>query len=270
MTNVTISISTLQIFRSWVAIFQPRPPTASLFRSLYGMPGLAARMDVLSWGRHDFQISFSNRDTSRNAWNRHWGSFKVEGDLIKQYEVSLSQMLNDILWPDHIQWQLPTDQTLYRTRPFTEFWMVSIEHLRRVWHADRGRLLLRTPGPFPFGICRCPFVETTDTQSYIRPPIPDSCPDLTSYRIWLLSLIWHHQFMALSLSWPLTEFDIANKGFHGACKTGVACRQGTLTPPDTWSRPFGNCMCSTCWDQSFSELVVISRYFLDFAYCWWI
>ena len=88
------------------------------------------------------------------------------GDLIKQYEVSLTQMLNDILWPDHIQWQPPTDQTLYRTRPFTKFWVVSIELLRRVW-------------------------------------------------------------------------------------------QRTLTPPDTWSRPFGTCICSTCWDQSFSELVVI-------------
>ena len=49
-----------QTFRSWVAIFQPRPSLASLFRSLYGMPGLAPRMDVLSWGRRDFQISFSN------------------------------------------------------------------------------------------------------------------------------------------------------------------------------------------------------------------
>ena len=39
--------------------------------------------------------------------------------------------------------------------------------------------------------------------------------------------------------------------------TGVACQQGTLTSPDTWSRPFGTCICSTCWDQSFSELVVI-------------
>ena len=27
--------------------------------------------------------------------------------------------------------------------------------LRRVWHANRGRLLLRTPGPVPFGICIC-------------------------------------------------------------------------------------------------------------------
>ena len=27
----------------------------------------------------------------------------------------------------------------YRTRPFTEFWEVSIEHLRLMWHSDRGR-----------------------------------------------------------------------------------------------------------------------------------
>ena len=74
------------------------------------------------------------------------------GDRIKQYEVSLSQMLNDILWPDHIQWQPFTDKTLYRTRPFTEFWEVPIEHLRRVWHDDRGRLLLRTSGPAPLGL----------------------------------------------------------------------------------------------------------------------
>ena len=82
------------------------------------------------------------------------------GDLIKQYEVSLSQMLNDILWPDHIQWQPPTDQTLYRTLPFTEFWVVSIEYLRRVWHADRGRLLLRIPGPVPLGLAYVLLVET--------------------------------------------------------------------------------------------------------------
>ena len=82
------------------------------------------------------------------------------GGLIKQYEVSLSQMLNDILWPDPIQWQPPTDQTLYRTWPFTEFWVVSIEHLRRVWHADRGRLLLRTPGPVPLWLAYVVLVET--------------------------------------------------------------------------------------------------------------
>ena len=82
------------------------------------------------------------------------------GDLIKQYEVSFSQMLNDILWPDHIPWQPPTNQTLFRTRPLTEIWVVSIEHLRRVWHADRGRLLFRTPGPVPFGLAYVLLVET--------------------------------------------------------------------------------------------------------------
>ena len=50
--------SHITIFRSWVAIPHLRPPMASLFRSLYDMPGLAPRMNVLFWGRRDFQISF--------------------------------------------------------------------------------------------------------------------------------------------------------------------------------------------------------------------
>ena len=97
------------------------------------------------------------KERLKSSLRKFYGRY---GDLIKQYEVSLTQMLNDILWPDHIQWQPPTDQTLYRTRPFTEFWVVSIEHLRRVWHADRGRLLLRTPGPFPLGLAYVLLVET--------------------------------------------------------------------------------------------------------------
>ena len=32
--------------------------------------------------------------------------------------------------------------------------------LRRVWHADRGRLLLRTPGPVPMGLAYVLIVET--------------------------------------------------------------------------------------------------------------
>ena len=97
------------------------------------------------------------KERLNSSLKKFYGRYR---DLIKQYEVSLSQMLNDILWPDHIQWQPPTDQTLYRTRPFTEFWVVSIEHLRRVWHADRGRLLLRIPGPVPLGFAYVLLVET--------------------------------------------------------------------------------------------------------------
>ena len=61
-----------------------------------------------------------------------------------------------------------------------------------------------------------------------------------------------------------TELDLYRilSGFHRTFATGVACRQGTLTPLDTWSCPFGTCICSTCWDQSFSELVII---FPDYA-----
>ena len=55
----------------------------------------------------------------------------------------------------------------------------------------------------------------------------------------------------------------------------MACQQGTLTLPDTWSVKFLTCICSTCWDQSFSRTCRyffricssnILRYFLDFAY----
>ena len=87
------------------------------------------------------------KERLKSSLRKFYGRY---GDLIKQYDVSLSQTLNDVLLPDHIQWQPPTDQTLYRTRPFTEFLVVSIEHLRRVWHADRGRSLLRVPGSCPF------------------------------------------------------------------------------------------------------------------------
>ena len=46
----------------------PASPAYCVFISkLYNMTGLAPGIDVSCWGRHDFQISFTNRDTSRNA-----------------------------------------------------------------------------------------------------------------------------------------------------------------------------------------------------------
>ena len=69
-TNATISISILQTFRSWVATSHLRPPMAFLSHNSSDTPGLAPLMNVLFWGRCDFPISFSGRDTSRNVWNR--------------------------------------------------------------------------------------------------------------------------------------------------------------------------------------------------------
>ena len=75
----------------------------------------------------------------------------------------------------------------------------------------------------------------------------------------LTNVKWH------SVTWPYiyndnpvlirlcTELDLLPylRGFHRTSAMGVRCRHGTLTPPDTWSRPFGTGICSTCWDQSF-------------------
>ena len=105
------------------------------------------------------------KERLKSSLRKFYGRY---GDLIKQYEVSLSQMLNDIC-----------DLTIYNDNPS--------------WS--------------------------------------DFVPNSTFY--FILS------------------------GFHRTFATGVACRQGTLPPPDTWSRPFWTCICSTCWDQSISELVVI-------------
>ena len=64
--------------------------------------------------RGTLEISF------RKFYNRHW-------DLIKQYEVSLSRMLNDILTCDQLQWFLTRldfssiSWSLYRSWPISNF-----------------------------------------------------------------------------------------------------------------------------------------------------
>ena len=50
-----------------------------------------ARMNVLFWGPGDFPVSYSNRDTLWNAWNRHSGSFMVDTGIL----------LSNMEWPSH-------------------------------------------------------------------------------------------------------------------------------------------------------------------------
>ena len=69
------------------------PAYGVLFRSLYGMPGLAPRMDVYPEGDATFKQGYV-KECLKSSLRKFYGRY---GDLIKQYEVSLSQMLNDIL-----------------------------------------------------------------------------------------------------------------------------------------------------------------------------
>ena len=58
------------------------------------------------------------------------------------------------------------DQTLHQFASLLPNWTLIPNFggfhrtLQWVWLANRGRLLLRTPGPVPFGICICSNVET--------------------------------------------------------------------------------------------------------------
>ena len=85
----------------------------------------------------------------------------------------------------------------------------------------------------------------------------------------LTNVKWHSVTWPYTMTIPYWSDFVPNLtfyrflgGFHRTYATGVACRQGTLTPSDTWSHPFGTWICSTRWDQSFSEPVVI---FPDYA-----
>ena len=61
----------------------PSSPAYGVFISqLIRYARLALRMNVLFWGPSDFPVSYSNRDTSRNAWNRHSGRFMVDTGIL--------------------------------------------------------------------------------------------------------------------------------------------------------------------------------------------
>ena len=133
-------------------------------------------MNVLSWERCDFYISLSCRDMSGNVLTRFqevlwsiWGSNQTLWSLPNH-----GQMLHDILGQDDIQWHLPLIRQFtkswpcYRTRLYyrlRHYYQIQwgfyrkfatgaasqqIGNLQRVRLANRGRLLLQTPGLVPF------------------------------------------------------------------------------------------------------------------------
>ena len=101
-------------------------------------------------------VSYSNRDTSWNTWNRHSRSFwSIRGF----YSAIWSLPLTNVKWHSDLRPVTVTSQpirlftnfmTLIPSLTFTELRVVSMEHLQRVWHASKERLPFRAHGSVPF------------------------------------------------------------------------------------------------------------------------
>ena len=166
-TNKMILISTSQTFRSCEVIFNLRWPIAFLFQNLYDTSGIAPRMNVVFLGPGDFPVSYSNKDTFLERLKSSFGKFNGRyGDVIQQYEVSLSRTVIDILTL-HQQW-LPIRSAFpsisgpwYQAWPSPKYWWFP-------WSICKGLGMLAgnaysswhiVPTPF-LGFPCAPIVET--------------------------------------------------------------------------------------------------------------
>ena len=146
----------------------------------------------------------------KSSFRKFYGRY---GDLIQQYEVSLSRMLNDILILDQ-QW-LPNQSDF---PPISWPWY-------RAWPSP---IMSGFHGAFATGVaCQQGTLTTPDT--WFRPLF-----DGGLHVLWLLRPVSPNLHRLNDL--PMLTFTEL-RGFHGAFATGVACQQGALTLPDTWFRP---------------------------------
>ena len=119
-------------------------------------------MNVSFWGIGDFPVIYLNRGTSRNAWNRHSGSFMVgTGILFNNMKSASNEIKSLTFWPSNSYGDFPTDKTFHQimiwisSMTFTKLRGVFMEHLQRVWHDSRERLPFWTARSVPFGTCLC-------------------------------------------------------------------------------------------------------------------
>ena len=72
----------------------------------------------------------------------------------------------------------------------------------------------------------------------------------------LTNIKWHSVTWPYTMTTPYWSDVVPNStfyqnlcGFHRTFATGVACRHGTLIPPDTWSCPIWDLQMFFCWDH---------------------
>ena len=117
--------------------------------------------------------------------------------------------------------------TLIPSLNFTELWVVSMEHLQRMWLVSRERLPFWTPSSVPFR-------------------------GMHMLRLFRLFLIVHQSY---ELN---TEFGLPRimTDFHGAFVTDVACQQEALTLQTPGSVPLFRLDCAPIVETRFLELAV--------------
>ena len=123
-------------------------------------------MNVLFWGRGDFPVSYSNRIPCGTL---EIVIQEVLWSIRGSYWAIWSNPLTNVKWHSD-PWPTVTSlpirlstnfMTFIPSLTFTELWVVSMEHLQRVWLASRERLPFRTPGSVPhLGLANAPIVET--------------------------------------------------------------------------------------------------------------
>ena len=125
-------------------------------------------MNVLFWERCDFHVSFSCSDMSKKVWNRPSGSSMVDMVISSNIMKFPSPKCNITFWDMIIysgifHWSdiwlnrdLVTELDLITVYRFLHYYLIPggfHRTLQRVRLANRGRLILRTPGPVQFVTC---------------------------------------------------------------------------------------------------------------------
>ena len=106
--------------------------------------------------------------------------------------------------------------------PSTDLRVVSIEYLRPMWHAMRGRSFChRTPGLVPFLTFNVNALSS-EKQSNL---LPMWCYTKSLSYYWI-STYYITLIFAIVLMFPIAPV------------TGVACEKGTLPPSDPWYRSY--------------------------------
>ena len=158
--NCTVAVWVFPIYflREWNKLeVEKSLSLCCFFFNLYDTPGLATQMVILFFGPCDFQVSYTNRDTSWNAWNRHSTNSTVLWSIRGSYWA--------IRNPANVKWHsdlLPVKvasqpiglftnfMTLILSLTFTEFQVLFMEHLQGEWHTSRERLPFWKPLSVPF------------------------------------------------------------------------------------------------------------------------